>query len=280
MKRKDFLSKLGAGLAALALALMVTGCAEEAVTQAQATEIALDHAGVTQEELLSLSVDLEQEDGRQIFAIQFVTDDREYQYDVTRNKGEILDYSYQTSSQEPRAAVSPSQESPAPSSSAPQQEDAQAKSQGITQEEAQTIALNHAGVALEDAVIYRVKADVEDGRAIYDVEFSVRTTEYDYEIAQDTGEILSHDADIEGWIPRESQPEAAIQTSGEITMEQAVQLVLDRVPGATAEQVRIEEDYDDGQKKYEGEVYYDQAEYEFEITSNGTFIEWSADYDD
>ncbi len=195
MKRKDFLSKLGAGLAALVLALMVTSCAEEAVTQAQATEIALDHAGVTQEE-------------------------------------------------------------------------------------AQTIALNHAGVSLEDAVIYRVKADVEDGRAIYDVEFSVGTTEYDYEIAQDTGEVLSHDADIEGWIPRESQPEAVVQTSGEITMEQAVQLVLDRVPGATAEQVRIEEDYDDGQKKYEGEVYYDQAEYEFEITSNGTFIEWSADYDD
>ena len=65
-----------------------------------------------------------------------------------------------------------------------------------------------------------------------------------------------------------------------MTIPEAVQLVLERVPGATAEQVRIEEDYDDGRRTYEGEVYYNQAEYEFEITSNGNFIEWSVDYND
>ena len=122
---------------------------------------------------------------------------------------------------------------------------------------------------------------MENGRSVYDVEFAVGATEYDYEIAQDTGEILSYDADVEGWTPTTGQNETGTQTSGEITIEQAVQLVLERVPGATAEQVRIEEDYDDGRRTYEGEVYYNQAEYEFEIdASTGAFIEWSVDYND
>ena len=284
MKRKLSPARLGKGLAALGLALILAGCSAGAVTQTQATEIALDHAGVTQEDLLSLSVKLEQEGGRQVFDIQFTTDDREYQYDVTSNSGEIINYSYQptgqTSQEEPQAEASQSQESQGTSSQASQQESSQSQSQGITQEEAQAIALNHAGVTLEEATIYKVKADVEDGRSVYDVEFAVGATEYDYEIAQDTGEILSYDADVEGWTPTTGQNETASQTSGEITMEQAVQLVLERVPGATAEQVRIEEDYDDGRKTYEGEVYYNQAEYEFEITSNGNFIEWSVDYND
>ena len=282
MKRKLSPARLGKGLAALGLALILAGCSAGAVTQTQATEIALDHAGVTQEELLSLSVKLEQEGGRQVFDIQFTTDDREYQYDVTSNSGEIVNYSYQptgqTSQEEPQAEASQSQESQGTSSQASQQESSQ--SQGITQEEAQAIALNHAGVTLEEATIYKVKADVENGRSVYDVEFAVGATEYDYEIAQDTGEILSYDADVEGWTPTTGQNETASQTSGEITIEQAVQLVLERIPGATAEQVRIEEDYDDGRKTYEGEVYYNQAEYEFEITSNGNFIEWSVDYND
>ena len=284
MKRKLSPARLGKGLAALGLALILAGCSAGAVTQTQATEIALDHAGVTQEDLLSLSVKLEQEGGRQVFDIQFTTDDREYQYDVTSNSGEIINYSYQptgqTSQEEPQAEASQSQESQGTSSQASQQESSQSQSQGITQEEAQAIALNHAGVTLEEATIYKVKADVENGRSVYDVEFAVGATEYDYEIAQDNGEILSYDADVEGWTPTTGQNETASQTSGEITMEQAVQLVLERVPGATAEQVRIEEDYDDGRRTYEGEVYYNQAEYEFEITSNGNFIEWSVDYND
>lgn len=284
MKRKLSPARLGKGLAALGLALILAGCSAGAVTQTQATEIALEHAGVTQEELLSLSVKLEQEGGRQVFDIQFTTDDREYQYDVTSNSGEIINYSYQptgqASQEEPQAETSQSQESQGTSSQASQQESSQSQTQGITQEEAQTIALNHAGVTLEEATIYKVKADVENGRSVYDVEFAVGATEYDYEIAQDTGEILSYDADVEGWTPTTGQNETASQTSGEITMEQAVQLVLERVPGATAEQVRIEEDYDDGRRTYEGEVYYNQAEYEFEITSNGNFIEWSVDYND
>ena len=54
--------------------------------------------------------------------------------------------------------------------------------------------------------------------------------------------------------------------------------MLDRVPGATESDVRIRLDRDDGREVYEGELYYDRTEYEFEIdASTGSVSEWSAD---
>lgn len=61
-----------------------------------------------------------------------------------------------------------------------------------------------------------------------------------------------------------------------ISQEDAVSLVLERVPGATAEQVYIELEKDDGHWKYEGEIHYNKKEYEFELNAEtGQIIEWS-----
>ena len=61
-----------------------------------------------------------------------------------------------------------------------------------------------------------------------------------------------------------------------ITQEEAAKLALDRVSGSTEQDIRIELDYDNGSYKYEGEIIYNQKEYEFEIDANtGTFLEWS-----
>ena len=57
---------------ALALAALLAGCSAESITQAQATEIALEHAGVTQEEASSLSVQQDTtEEGRKVYEIDF-----------------------------------------------------------------------------------------------------------------------------------------------------------------------------------------------------------------
>ena len=67
------------------------------------------------------------------------------------------------------------------------------------------------------------------------MEFYTDTAEYDYEIAQDTGAVLSYDSDIEDWaIPQEGTP---------VTLEQATQLVVDRVEGLTAQEVRIHQEH-------------------------------------
>lgn len=66
------------------------------------------------------------------------------------------------------------------------------------------------------------------------------------------------------------------KNSTQISLEDAKKLALDRVPGATEQNMKIELDYDDGYSVYEGEIIYDQKEYDFEIDANtGTFLEWS-----
>lgn len=61
-----------------------------------------------------------------------------------------------------------------------------------------------------------------------------------------------------------------------LSQNEAIQIALQRVSGATEQDVRIELDWDDGRCKYEGEIIYNNIEYDFEIDANsGTILEWS-----
>ena len=60
----------------------------------------------------------------------------------------------------------------------------------------------------------------------------------------------------------------------------AKKAALDRVPGAAEQDLRMELEYDDGRYIYEGDIYYQQKEYEFEIdANNGSFLKWSEERD-
>lgn len=282
--------------AALALASCTQSAAADVGEQA-ARETAFAHAGVSQDDVLSLEVKKTTEDGVAVYEVQFTTADRSYDYDVEQSSGEIVKSSFQplaggqasanddaeknqTSSQagaaasqaSPDGAQSSAQAGTAVSQSSGQQPSGgQNTSSGITEDEAKTIALQDAGVSASDAVFVRVERDRDDGRSVYDLEFYAGNTEYDYEIDSTTGKIVSADFDIESYtIP---------SGNGTIlSVEEARNLVLAKVPGASAEDVRISLDRDDGRQTYEGELYYNQMEYEFEIdAATGNFIEWSAE---
>ena len=293
---KRFGKKAAAVLAGTLLAAGLTACggtggtaAAGDVTETEAASIAMEHAGVKEDDALSLRVSQEEEDGVAVYDVEFATADRRYHCDVVRSSGEVLNFSYNavTSGDDQAddgaaAQTSGAQES---SASAVQTDDASASSAqqstassgAIDEAQARSIALEHAGVAESDAKFYRVERDNDDGRAVYEVEFYSGNTEYDYEISAETGEILSYDSDIEGWAAQ-----SASSTSGSaVTLEQARELVLERIPGVSADSVQIEQERDDGRDIYEGEVYYDRTEYEFEIdASTGSFIKWSVDYRD
>ena len=292
---KRFGKKAAAVLAGTLLAAGLTACggtggtaAAGDVTETEAASIAMEHAGVKEDDALSLRVSQEEEDGVAVYDVEFATADRRYHCDVVRSSGEVLNFSYNavTSGDDQAddgaaAQTSGTQES---SASAAQTDDASASSAqqstassgAIDETQARSIALEHAGVAESDAKFYRVERDNDDGRAVYEVEFYSGNTEYDYEISAETGEILSYDSDIEGWAAQSGNAEGSA-----VTLEQARELVLERVPGAAASDVQIEQERDDGRDIYEGEVYYDRTEYEFEIdASTGSFIKWSVDYRD
>ena len=120
----------------------------------------------------------------------------------------------------------------------------------------------------------RVKKDRDDGRNIYEVEFYVDREEYDYDIDADTGTILSKDFDIDDDFYQNSTQSS--QSTDVISENDAIAVVLERVEGASASDVWIKLDYDDGRAYYEGEIYYDNTEYEFELDAyTGEVIEWS-----
>ena len=65
----------------------------------------------------------------------------------------------------------------------------------LSAEEAQNIALNHAGLAADQVTRLRAEYEIAHGIAQYDVEFHHDRWEYDYEINADTGEIISFEKD-------------------------------------------------------------------------------------
>ena len=63
-----------------------------------------------------------------------------------------------------------------------------------------------------------------------------------------------------------------------ISLEEARDIALARVEGATASNISIELDRDDGWYVYEGEIFYNGMEYEFEIDADsGNILKWEED---
>ena len=143
----------------------------------------------------------------------------------------------------------------------------------IGEEKAKEIALNHAGLSEDQTQRLLVKRDYDDGRSIYEVEFyGEGRDEYDYEIDAATGEIVAFDSDLHdhGTAPSEGQ--------SQVSEEQVRQIVLERVPGASAENIFLHLEWDDGRLEYEGELIYDNMEYEFKIDAySGAVTEWEAE---
>ena len=143
----------------------------------------------------------------------------------------------------------------------------------IGEEKAKEIALNHAGLTEDQTQRLLVKRDYDDGRSIYEVEFyGEGRDEYDYEIDAVTGEIVAFDTDLHdhGTAPSEGQ--------SQVSEEQVRQTVLERVPGASAENIFLHLEWDDGRLEYEGELIYDNMEYEFKIDAySGAVTEWEAE---
>ena len=136
---------------------------------------------------------------------------------------------------------------------------------------AQKIALEHAGVAAADATITESKLDYEDGRQVYDIEWYAGGAKYDYEIATDTGEIISS--------AYEEKTMGADSKNVTVSEADAKKTALDRVSGATDKDIyEWKLDYDDGRPEYEGKIIYGGTEYEFTIdAATGSVMEWDAE---
>ena len=65
----------------------------------------------------------------------------------------------------------------------------------LTVDEAEKLALEHAGLTAEQVRHIRTAYEIDDGIRQYDVQFRMDRVEYEYEIHADSGDILSFDKD-------------------------------------------------------------------------------------
>lgn len=146
-------------------------------------------------------------------------------------------------------------------------------SDGITEEDAKKIAFADAGVQESDVTGIRVRKEIDDGIEEYEVDFYVGNTEYDYDIDASSGAIRSKDADIDDDFGGQSADGTTISEAD------AKAIVLKQLPQAQESDIRMELDWDDGKRVYEGSVYPSGGpEYEFEIdASTGKILSWEQD---
>lgn len=146
------------------------------ISLARAKEIALDHAGRKSGEATFVKGELERDDGRWVYEIEFIVRAgagyAEYDYEIHAVTGKILDYDYDA-------------ENYAPSSSA---------GTSISEARAKEIALSRVPGATASN-LYEFELDYDDGRAEYEGKIVYKGMEYEFSIDASTGAVTEWDVE-------------------------------------------------------------------------------------
>ena len=285
--------------AAFALAMTLTGCRDNAaasipqqssqeqtqmIPMEEAQEAALKAADIEAADADISATTLSEVAGVACYKVEFTSGEYAYAYTINAQTGAVMEMSSQEQNAPASGTQTETADSTVPataqtsgSASAQAQTSAAAPAQNATgtgtvdEAAAQKIALEHDGVKAADATITKSKLDYEDGRQVYDIEWYAGGAKYDYEIAADTGEIISS--------AYEEKTMGADSKNVTVSEADAKKTALDRVSGATDKDLyEWKLDYDDGRPEYEGKIIYGGTEYEFTIdAATGSVIEWDAE---
>ncbi len=145
----------------------------ELIGEQAARDAALEHAGLTESQVTFLKTKLDREDGRQIYEVEFYTEDyKEYDYEIDALTGEVYSYDYDVETYF-QSSGSGSE---------------------ITAEEAKALALAQVPGATESDII-KFETDRDDGRIEYEGEILYSGMKYEFEIDAYSGTIRSWEAE-------------------------------------------------------------------------------------
>ena len=144
----------------------------------KAKKIALGDAKLAEKDVTLVKVELELEDNRLVYDVEFYSGNVEYDYDIDAVSGAIV-----SADKDIENYVIPAQPS------------TEAQASEISVEKAKQIALSHAGVG--SARFTKAKIDYENGVKVYEIEFKVGNMEYEYDINVVNGAIVSSSAEID-----------------------------------------------------------------------------------
>ncbi len=148
-----------------------------------AKKAALGALGVTESDIRNLEIEIDYENGKMVYEIEFDYNGREYDYDISALDGSVV-----------QVSNAPDDHSGNGNGNANQNDNAgagQTLPDGfIKQSKAKEIALGHAGIKAADARRMEIELDVDDGVPHYEIEFKHSKYDYNYEIDARTGKII------------------------------------------------------------------------------------------
>ena len=242
----------------------------------KAKKIALGDARLAEKDVTFVKVELEFENNRLVYDVEFYSGNVEYDYDIDAVSGAIV-----------------SSDRDIENYSIPAQQTTAKPAADIGVEKAKEIALAHAGLSQDKVSFVKAELDYEDGIKVYDIEFYSGNVEYDYEISVADGSIISADRDIENYsiptpepapevtaAPAETAAPTKAAVSG-ISTEKAKQIALSHAGVGSANFTKVQLDTEDGIRVYEIEFKVGNVEYEYDIdASTGAIVSSSSEIDD
>ncbi len=179
------------------------------IGEAKAKEIALAHAGLNESDVLFAYCQLDFDDGRYEYEVEFYYGTTEYDYDIHATTGEILSYDFDM--EHPNASLAPVASDTTTGNSNTQSSTSTdvvtttpstpttttTTDSYIGEAKAKEIALAHAGINEADTTGLRCQLDYDDGYYEYEVDWNVGRTEYEYTILATNGTILEFDIDLD-----------------------------------------------------------------------------------
>ncbi len=234
----------------------------------KAKELAFAAVSVKQADVTSYRCEMEHEKDVMTYEIQFDCAGKEYEINVNALTGEIVKLDEEASEH-----YRPQSDGGNTTDTTP--------TDGIDQTEAKKIAFDHAGVSESNVTNYQCKTDVQNGVAVYEIEFTAGGFEYDYDIGAGNGKILHVDKEWADTAPTGGS--STSDSSAYIGEAKAKEIALSHagVSAADARNMECKLDRENGVVVYEIRFEAGNCEYEYDIAAeNGTVIKFDREDDD
>lgn len=160
-----------------------------------AKAIALDHAGVSENDVWDMEIELDSENGRMVYEIEFDCAAGEYSYDIDAYTGAIPKRTLKPVDTQ-QSDTDPGADSAGYAGTADSAPVVAVQPEKyIGKNAAISIAIEHAGVSASDARGKEAELDTYMDKVVYEVDFESGGYEYDYKIDAVTGEVIKWEKD-------------------------------------------------------------------------------------
>lgn len=208
------------------------------ITMNEAFKAALSHAGYSDTDVRFDKTELKNDNGIAKYEVEFFADNAEYEYDIDAFDGKIIGISIDYEADSSKAAA-------------------------LSADDALKAALNDAGLSESDVTVVKKERDFDNGVQKFEIEFYTNDKDYDYDIAADSGKVLSSDNNIESFRLKDLKN----NTADVISAHEAFEIALSDVSVSEndSKDVSVELDMFNSNLKYEIEFSVGASEYEYEI---------------